>query len=125
MPIVPPESIIVGDPSRSSMTDVNPIFAEIESLLDDTIPRGLDEIEDTLTSGYAAALALEAERWRVERRITEMAAELDGNVDRELPRAQEIVGLAQRLSRTDADLARLRGILESLRDRADAARAAA
>lgn len=107
------------------MTDVNPIFAEIESLLDDTTPPGLDEIEDTLTSGYAAALALEAERWRIERRITEMAAELGGDADRELTRAQEIVGLAQRLSGTDTDLTRLRGILESLRDRADAARAAA
>lgn len=107
------------------MTDVNPIFAEIESLLDDTTPRGLDEIEDTLTSGYAAALALEAERWRIERRITEMAAELGGDADRELNRAEEIVGLAQRLSRTDTDLTSLRGILESLRDRADAVRAAA
>ena len=107
------------------MTDVNPIFAEIEALLDDVTPRGLDEIEDTLTSGYAAALALEAERWRIERRISALAAELGGDADRELRRAEEIVGLAQRLSGADADLTRLRGMLGSLRDRADAARAAA
>jgi hypothetical protein len=107
------------------MTDMNPIFAEIEAILDDVKPRALDEIEDTLTSGYAAALALEAERWRIERRISEMAAEPGGDADRELSRANEIVGLAQRLSGADADLTRLRGVLESLRDRADAARAAA
>jgi hypothetical protein len=106
------------------MTDMNPIFAEIEAILDDVTPRALDEIEDTLTSGYAAALALEAERWRIERRISEMAA-AGGDADSELSRAHEIVGLAQRLSGADADLTRLRGVLESLRDRADAARAAA
>ncbi len=107
------------------MTDLNPIFAEIESLLEDTSARGLDEIEDTLTSGYAAALALEAERWRIERRISTMAAELGGDAERELIGAEEIVGLARQLSGTDADLIRLRAMLESLRDRADAARAAA
>ena len=108
------------------MTDVNPIIAEIEALLDDdVVPRALDEIEDTLTSGYAAALALEAERWRIERRIAELAGELGGEVEFELHRAEEIVGLAQRLSAADADLIRIREILGSLRERADAARAAA
>ncbi len=108
------------------MTDVNPIIAEIEAVLDDEVaPRALDEIEDTLTSGYAAALALEAERWRIERRITELAAELGGEADFELHRAEEIVGLAQRLSVADTDLIRLREVLGSLRERADAARAAA
>jgi hypothetical protein len=107
------------------MTDLNPIFVEIESLLGDTSARGLDEIEDTLTSGYAAALALEAERWRIERRISTMAAELGGDAERELIGAEEIVGLARQLSGTDAALIRLRAMLESLRDRADAARAAA
>ena len=90
------------------MTDVNPIFAEIEALLDDVTPRGLDEIEDTLTTGYATALALEAERWRIERRITELAAELGGEADFELHRAEEMVGLAQRLEPGDTDLVRLR-----------------
>jgi hypothetical protein len=108
------------------MTDQqNPIFAQIESLLDDTAPRGHDEIEDTLTSGYAAALALEAERWRIDRRISAMAVELGGSAERGHNGAEEIVGLARRLSGTDADLIRLRAMLESLRDRADAARAAA
>ena len=117
------ESIIVGDPSWSLMTDVHPIFAEIEALLDDSTPRRVDEIEDTLTSGYAAALALEAERWRIERRISDTAAELASS-DGEASGAQELAGLAHRLKGNDADLTRLRGMLESLRDRADAARAA-
>lgn len=107
------------------MTDVNPIIAEIEALLDDRAPRALDEIEDTLTSGYAAALALEAERWRIERRISDLATKLGGDADFELVRAEEIVTLAQRLSSADADLIRLREILGSLRERADAVRAAA
>ena len=108
------------------MTDVNPIIAEIEAALDDVSPaRALDEIEDTLTSGYATALAVEADRWRIERRITELAAELGGEADFELHRAEEIVGLAQRLSSADADLIRLRDLLGLLRERADAARAAA
>ena len=108
------------------MTDVNPIIAEIEAMLDAEIaPRALDAIEDTLTSGYATALALEADRWRIERRITEVAAELGGEPDFELHRAEEIVGLAQRLSTADAELIRLREVLEVLRERADAARAAA
>jgi hypothetical protein len=107
------------------MTDMTPIFAEIEALLDDVSPRALDEIEDTLTTGYAAALALEADRWRIERRITEIAAELGGEADFELHRAEEMVTLAQRLSSADTDLIRLRERLALLREVADAARAAA
>lgn len=107
------------------MTNVNPIIAEIEALLDDEAPRGLDEIEDTLTSGYAGALALEAERWRIERRIAELASELGGDAEFELHRTEEIVGLAQRLSVADDSLIRLRETLSALRERADAVRAAA
>ena len=108
------------------MADTNPIIAEIEAVLgDDAGPRALDELEDTLTSGYAAALSLEADRWRIERRITQVAAELGGEADFELHRAEEIVGLAQSLSTADADLIKLRELLDALRERADAARAAA
>jgi hypothetical protein len=107
------------------MTDTNPIFAEIETLLGDVTPRALDEIEDTLTTGYAAALALEADRWRIERRITELAGELGGEADFELHRAEEMVELAQRLSSADTDLISLRERLALLREVADAARAAA
>ena len=58
------------------------IHDEIRSLLD-APPDGedaptIDAIEHTLTAGYARALALEAERWRLERRIAQVAAELGG-----------------------------------------------
>ncbi len=33
----------------------------------------LASLEDTLTEGYAKALALEAERWRLERRLGEIS----------------------------------------------------
>jgi hypothetical protein len=105
------------------MAEENPIFAEIEALLAERDKPGLDRLEDTLTSGYAAALALEAERWRIERRISEVAALLGEG--QQSGGTKEIVGLAERLNVADADLARLRGMLARLRDRTDAARAAA
>jgi hypothetical protein len=101
----------------------NPIFAEIQTLLSSGSKAPLDVLEDTLTSGYAAALALEAERWRLERRIAEIAARAGeastGGTTQELTR------LARRLTSADDELSRLRGILASLRDRAAAVRAAA
>jgi ABC-type phosphate transport system auxiliary subunit len=83
----------------------------------------LDHIEHTLTSGYANALALEAERLRLERELARLAARLADNVTNE--DAAALSALARRLSVADADLARLRGLLVSLRGRADAVRAAA
>ena len=41
------------------MTDERTIFAEIEAVLADRGETRLDRLEHTLTSGYAAALALE------------------------------------------------------------------
>jgi hypothetical protein len=101
------------------MTDERTIFAEIEAVLADRGETRLDRLEHTLTSGYAAALALEAERWRIERRIAEAAALVRGTGD-----AEEIALLAGTLSTADADLARLRAMLARLRERAVAARAA-
>lgn len=98
------------------------IFAEIEALLAPGSKAPLDELEDTLTSGYAAALALEAERWRLERRIAEVAA-LVGEGRR--GKTRELSTLAHRLTSTDTDLSKLRGLLGSLRERADEVRAAA
>ena len=47
------------------MTD---LLDRISALLGDSTG-DLDTIEHTLTDGYARALALEAERWRLERRV--------------------------------------------------------
>ncbi len=110
--------IVAGVP----MTDERTIFAEIEALLADCGEKRLDRLEHALTSGYAAALALEAERWRLERGISKAAGLLRGTGDGE--RAEEIAGLARRLSSADADLERLRGLLAELRERTVAARAA-
>ena len=79
-------------------------------------------LERTLTDGYACALALEAERWRLERRIGEVATELhDGN--KEL-KAEELASLSRRLATTGVELADLRARLTTLRDRVAAVKAA-
>ena len=83
----------------------------------------LDHIENTLTAGYARALTLEAERWRIERRLADLAARLGDEVTDE--DASELARLGQQLSSTDGDLNRLRTLLVALRNRADAVRAAA
>ena len=108
--------------------DSTALLDEIRSLID--APFGgerapfLARIEHTLTDGYARALALEAERLRLERRIGEVAARLgDEDADDELGR-KELSVLVRRLSSADGDLARLRSLLASLRERANAVRAA-
>lgn len=76
----------------------------------------LDRLEDTLTAGYAHALALEAEQWRLERRL--------GNAAREVGDAEETARVAQSLAAVEGDLSHLRTLLGSLRDRARELRAA-
>lgn len=82
----------------------------------------LDRIEDTLTEGYAHALALDAERLRLERRIGEVARDADG---RNGSLADELTALTGRLESVDGELVRLRTLLDPLRDRARALRSAA
>ena len=101
------------------------IYDEIRSMLA-APPTGADapslhEIEETLSVGYANALALEAERLRLERRIAAAAAAL--NTETEDPSTAELAALAQQLTVADGDLAQLRGLLSSLRVRANAVRA--
>jgi ABC-type phosphate transport system auxiliary subunit len=100
---------------------------DIRTLLDapptgDDAP-SLDHIEHTLTAGYARALALEAERWRLERQIADVAARLGDEVTDE--DTSELAQLGRRLSSADDDLSRLRGLLVSLRGRADEVRTTA
>ena len=103
------------------------ILEEITSLLAEP-ERGarspsLARLEDTLTSGYAHALELEAERWRLDRRMGEVTSRL-GDGDGDGAGAEELAALARRASRTDGDLLRLRTLLASLRTRASALRSA-
>lgn len=77
----------------------------------------LATLEEKLTDGYAEALALEAERLRIERRLGEVV-----RGSGEPPGRRELELLAQRLSAADGELARLRGLLRSLQERARARR---
>ena len=83
----------------------------------------LARVEDTLSVGYARALAIEAERGRLEQRLGEVAARLEG---RDLQRgAEELSDLARRVAEVDGELRRLRGRLSALRTHARQVRAAA
>lgn len=104
------------------MTAEHPIFAEIEALLNDAAEVPLADLEHTLTAGYAAALELEAERLRTERKIAEAATLLGDGAGK--GKAREIASLARKLSSADGDLSRLRLMLGALREHAAAARAA-
>jgi hypothetical protein len=81
----------------------------------------LARLEDTLTSGYARALELEAEQLRLERRMGDVTSRL-GSGDG--VQADELASLAQRASDAEGELRRLRALLASLRTRASAVRAA-
>ena len=80
----------------------------------------LTEMEHTLTDGYARALELEAERLRLERRIGELAHNLDGP-----KQARELRRLALDLEGIDESLTSLRDVLAALQQHVDQARAAA
>ena len=88
----------------------------IRCLLNHASPT-LDCVEDTLTEGYAKALALEAERLRLERRLGEMARRATPE------RAAEIRTLGSRLIHADGELEQLRSLLGTLHDRARELRA--
>jgi predicted nucleic acid-binding Zn-ribbon protein len=91
------------------------MLQQIEELLNADAP-ALDTLETTLTDGYAQALALEAERWRLERRLGEVAREGGAALD------EELSSLGRRLSVADDELSKLRSLLGTLHDRARKAR---
>jgi hypothetical protein len=72
----------------------------------------IDTVELTLTDGYAAALALEAERWRIEQRLGEVARDADDAAD-----VREFAQLSERLETADGELAGLRALLRGLQAR--------
>ncbi len=96
------------------------LLEQIDELLAEPPDSGeaetLARLERTLTDGYAHALGLEAERFRLEQRMSELASQLtDGN--QEL-KSQELAQLSKRLSSNRADLKGLRATLTRLRARA-------
>ena len=101
------------------------LLEEIAALVAEPAPTEhaglLARMEDTLTAGYARALALEAERLRIERRINSVAAELSAGGDRN----DELAELSRRASEADGALSGLRKLLDTLRVRARELRATA
>ena len=91
------------------------LLGEIRSLLEAPVhgrsAPDLSELEETLTDGYACALQLEGECWRLEQRIEELVRlpERGDEVDAELTE------LAQNASAAGTQLAQLRALLDSLR----------
>jgi hypothetical protein len=83
----------------------------------------LERLDATLTAGYAHALQLEAERWRLERRIGEVASNL-GDEQTELD-VNDLASLGRRLTLANENIASLRILLTSLRDRRSQIRSAA
>src|SRR4029077_18632679 len=107
---------VIRESSTVGMTD---LLDRISALLDGQT-RDLDEIEGTLTDGYAKALSLEAESWRLERRVAVLSQEIEqGDI---LTNARELAAVARGLERNGEDLAELRRLLAALRRCADDAR---
>ncbi|MGH2921709.1 MAG: hypothetical protein ACRDKU_06565 [Gaiellaceae bacterium] len=73
-----------------------------------------ERIESTLTEGYAEALALDGERLRLERKIDDVTAHLASGGRSRLEELQRVMA---RLESTEQDLADLRELLSSLRNR--------
>ena len=85
-----------------------------------TPSRNLDDIERTLTDGYAHALNLEAEKWRVEKRMAEVAQGIQrGDTE---TKARELAKLSKQRDGHDGDLLTLRGLLGELRRHAEGVR---
>ena len=113
-------ALVAGAPSpKNRQGMLADLFERIETLIDAS-DRDLDQIERTLTDGYAKALSLEAEQYRIQKRITEVAHSLKSG---DAEAAQELAALAQRLDGTAGELSELRGRLGALRRHAEAVRA--
>jgi len=113
------------DPPAAVTQETATLYEDIRALLEE--PPGseatgfIERLEHTLTDGYARALALEAERVRLERRMGELAGDLHGDPD--APTA-ELATVVRRLSDADEELTDLRGALAKLRVRVRALRVA-
>jgi hypothetical protein len=95
------------------------LLAQINALIS-APTRDLETIERTLTDGYAHALSLEGEKWRLEKRIDELAHGLQrGNTE---GKAKELSSLTKRLDGNAGELVLLRRRLGELRRHADAVR---
>jgi hypothetical protein len=81
-----------------------------------------DQVERTLADGYACALAIEAQRLRLQVRLEQRAGALGEGSGAQ--RVGEVAGLAQDVARADVELAELREALAGLAEIARRLRAA-
>jgi hypothetical protein len=106
---------------RLPVPEMEPLLNEIGALIGEPGARR-DDIERTLTDGYAHALSLEAEQWRLQKRMEQITQSLQEADHTE--QARELAALAQRLDGNAVDLTKLRAVLADLRRHADRVSAA-
>jgi hypothetical protein len=95
------------------------VLAEIRTLLNSSA-RDLGQIEHTLTDGYAHALALDAERLRLEKRMTTVTQGIQrGDTAK---KARELAEISARLDGNAGAAEKLRALLADLRRHADGLR---
>jgi hypothetical protein len=96
--------------------DLAPLFARIRALTaaarEGKSPRR-DQVEPTLTEGYARALELDAECLRLEERIDRLTRAVAA--ERDVP-PEQLSELLRRLNWTEQRSANLRALLEPLRE---------
>ena len=98
------------------MAEDRELLDRIQALIDAyAVGAGLprNEVEPTLTEGYARALALDAECLRLEHRIGRLTREVAEG--REIP-SGKLSGLLKQLHDTEQESAELRALLAPLRE---------
>jgi hypothetical protein len=100
--------------SAVEVPEMTNLLQEINALIDEP---GTDRtvVERALTDGYAHALELESQRWRLQRRVEELTLAL-GRGDAPT-QTKELTRLAKQLDGNAGDLSRLRSVLAELRRR--------
>jgi hypothetical protein len=109
------------DTRETAMSNDFPLLLDQIRALLDAAPcdeAGLAEMENTLTDGCARALLLETERVRIEKQIGELV-----QGDEDPIQLEELRSLSDRRTESEAELVRLRALLELLRQRIHARRA--
>jgi hypothetical protein len=89
-----------------AMEDLTILCDRIRLLAERRPAARADDVEHTLTDGYAKALALESERLRARERMHALAGSAD--------HLEELRALKGRLERLDEQVAELRGLLGAL-----------
>src|SRR5215211_7352537 len=82
------------------------VLHEIRELLAAPLPADskllLERLDETLTAGYAYALQLESDRWRAERRLGEVAADIGGPGGK--AHVEELTALAGRVKQSTEEI---------------------